>query len=68
MINPHNDSAFYAYYEWAEQQLQKIESEKEDSYWYWETPWFSMEDTEEEEEEEELEAPKGWTHWETSHD
>ena len=43
MINPHNDSAFYAYYEWAEQQLQKIESEKEENY-YWETPWFSFAD------------------------
>ena len=35
------DSAFHAYYEWVEEQLHKIESEKEEEY-YWETPWFSF--------------------------
>jgi hypothetical protein len=55
MINPHNDSAFYAYADWAS--AQEIA---------WDEAQQELE--EEEEEEEELEAPKGWTHWETSHD
>ena len=52
MINPYNDSAFYAYADWALAQ---------------EIAWDEAQQ-ELEEEEEELEAPKGWTHWETSHD
>jgi len=50
MINPHNDSAFYAYADWALAQEIAWDEEQEEL----------------EEEEEELEAPKGWTHWNTS--
>ena len=53
MINPHNDSAFYAYADWAA--AQEIA---------WDEAQQELEELEEEEEE--LEAPKGWTHWETS--
>ena len=51
MINPHNDSAFYAYADWAAAQ---------------DIAWDEAQQELEELEEEELEAPKGWTHWETS--
>ena len=47
MINPHNDSAFYAYADWAAAQ---------------EIAWDEAQQ-ELEEEEEELEAPKGLNHW-----
>ena len=48
--------------------------QREDSaFWYYydwcrEMEALHEQEQEELEEEEELEAPKGWTHWETSHD
>ena len=45
-----SDSAFWYYYDWCREMEALHEQEQEEL----------------EEEEEELEAPKGWTHWETS--